>query len=34
MGKEKYYEDRKALFEKLTGRILDIGCNWGRFTCI
>jgi len=29
-GKEKYYEDRKALFEKLTGRILDIGCNWGK----
>lgn len=28
MAKERYYQDRNALFEKLTGRILDIGCNW------
>lgn len=27
--KERYYEDRNALFKQLHGRILDIGCNWG-----
>lgn len=27
--KERYYEDRNALFKKLHGRILDVGCNWG-----